>query len=126
MSSRVPRYMPKASAVRGMLTRSHANRSASLDGRDLFTTEQWQSIAQSLALSNREFQIVQCMFSHCVEEQIARRLALSSHTVHTYIERLYRKLGVSSRPGLLVRVFAAYLNARRSASGEKNMNRAGT
>ena len=78
-------------------------------GRALFSDEQWDSIAGSLKLSAREFQIVQAIFDNEIEAAIGAQLGISSHTVHTYLERLYRKLGVGSRCGLLVRVFAEYL-----------------
>ena len=78
-------------------------------GRSLFSDEQWHSIARSLKLSAREFQIVQAIFDNEIEAAIGVQLGISSHTVHTYLERLYRKLGVGSRCGLLVRVFAEYL-----------------
>lgn len=35
------------------------------------------------------------------EKQIARKLNISPHTVHVYVKRLYRDLGVSSRGELL-------------------------
>ena len=105
--------MRAARETSSMQRRQH--RPTPFNGCDLFTADQWQAIGRFLALSSREFQIVQCMFADCAQEQIARKLMLSSHTVHTYIERLYRKLGVSSRPALLLRVFAAYLSTRRVA-----------
>ncbi len=84
-------------------------RSLARQGRCLFSDEQWNSIATSLKLSAREFQIVQAIFDNEIEAAIGVQLGISSHTVHTYLERLYRKLGVGSRCGLLVRVFAEYL-----------------
>jgi len=45
------------------------------------------------------------------EKQVARKLALSQHTVHVYVKALYRRFGVSSRAELL----AKHLNrVRRS------------
>lgn len=37
------------------------------------------------------------------EKQVARRLAISPHTVHVYVKSLYRRFGVSSRGELLAR-----------------------
>jgi len=37
------------------------------------------------------------------EKQIARKLAISPHTVHAYVKSLYRKFNVSSRGELLAR-----------------------
>lgn len=37
------------------------------------------------------------------EKQVARRLGISRHTVHTYVKQLYARYGVSSRAELLAR-----------------------
>ena len=81
-------------------------------GRELFSQEQWWALASSLKLSTREFQIVQHLFDDETEASIAEQLEISSHTVHTYFERLYRKLGVCSRGELMVRVFSEHLALR--------------
>lgn len=79
-------------------------------GQFVFDDDAWEAIAQSLKLSDREFQIVQCVFDDRKELAIATDLDISPHTVHTYLERLYRKLGVSSRVELVVRVFEEHLS----------------
>jgi len=53
---------------------------------------------------------VQAVFDDQNESRIARSLGISAHTVHTHIERVYRKLGVSSRVTLVVRVFVEHLS----------------
>jgi DNA-binding CsgD family transcriptional regulator len=92
--------------MRGIVTdaRGEAN------GRTLLSDDQWRLMRLSLRLSARELQIVQCIFDGQIEAAIALRLGISAHTVHTYMRRLYRKLGVRDRCELLVRVFAAYLS----------------
>ena len=65
-----------------------------------------------LALSGRESEILQAVFDDQKESCIAANLGISAHTVHTHLERIYRKLHVSSRVELVVRVFAAYLSTR--------------
>jgi DNA-binding CsgD family transcriptional regulator len=69
---------------------------------------QWTIIARVLRLSGREAEIVSCLLDDASEAEIADGLGISSHTVHTHVERLYRKLGVGSRCQLAVRLFAAY------------------
>ena len=64
---------------------------------NLFSEEQWQAIALSLGLSAREFQVLRPIFDDEPDAAIACRLGISSHTVHTHLGRLYRKLGVRSR-----------------------------
>jgi Bacterial regulatory proteins, luxR family len=39
-------------------------------------------------------------------------LGISSHTVHTHLERLYHKLAVGSRAALISRIFVEYLSLR--------------
>ncbi len=79
------------------------------NGDRLFTERQWSAIAENLRLSEREFQIVRCCFEDLKESAIARRLGISYHTVHTHLERLYKKLGVCSRPAMMVQIFSAYI-----------------
>lgn len=75
-------------------------------GSSIFSETQWAAIARSLSLSPREFEIVKYVFDGRSEEGIAFGLRISRHTVHSYLNRLYRKLGVKSRSQLLVRVFS--------------------
>jgi DNA-binding CsgD family transcriptional regulator len=83
-------------------------------GRQLFASETWETLGEALHLPARELQILQGIFDDLKESAIAAELGISPHTVNTYLRRLYRKLGVSSRAQLIVRVVAAYLtvNAR--------------
>jgi DNA-binding CsgD family transcriptional regulator len=53
---------------------------------------------------------MQAVFDDQKETAIAANLGISTHTVHTHLERLYRKLRVSSRVSLVVRVVAEYLS----------------
>ena len=80
-------------------------------GRDVLSRAQWQSLARSLRFSPREFQIVQRIFDSETEAYIAAGLGISVHTVHTYLERLYRKLSVNGRCELIVRVFAEHVDS---------------
>lgn len=88
--------------------------------RSVLTEAEWLSIVASLRMSDREFQIVQSIFDGDKEATIAESLDLSPHTVHTYIERLYRKLGVGCRCELLIRIFGEHLalNPARAQAGE--------
>lgn len=77
-------------------------------GRGLFVARDWSVLAGALKLSERETEIVQCVFDDMKERAIATHLGISAHTVHTHLERLYRKLNVSSRCGLVLTVVAEY------------------
>jgi DNA-binding CsgD family transcriptional regulator len=70
----------------------------------------WRAIAASLGLSEREAQIARLLLSDDNrEDTIATVLAISPHTVHTHLERLYRKLGVTSRCHVVARIFRRYV-----------------
>ncbi|HUJ11840.1 MAG TPA: helix-turn-helix transcriptional regulator [Verrucomicrobiae bacterium] len=75
----------------------------------MFSEQAWQEIARSLALSPRELQIVRGIFNDHTEFAIAADLGMSVHTVHTHIHRLHRKLGVTDRVGLILRVTNEFL-----------------
>ena len=79
-------------------------------GRSIFSAQQWLSLGRSLRLSDRELEIVQCIFDDDTEAAMARRLGISAHTIHTHLERLYRKLGVASRCAAVVCVFVEHFN----------------
>jgi DNA-binding CsgD family transcriptional regulator len=78
----------------------------------LFTRAQWQLIVDSLRLSAREAQILLRVFDNQKNIAIAMDLGISAHTVHTYFERMYRKLGVQDRCDLVVRVFETHMALR--------------
>ncbi len=75
----------------------------------MLSPAEWSAIAGALRLSPRELDVVQCIFDDCTEAAMARQLTISAHTVHTHLERLYRKLGVTTRCGAAIRVFAEYV-----------------
>ena len=78
----------------------------------MLSPAEWSVIAGALRLSPRELDVVQCIFDDYTEAAMARQLTISVHTVHTHLERLYRKLGVTTRCGAAIRVFAEYLGPR--------------
>ena len=80
--------------------------------RSILSDVQWVSLARSLQLSERELQIVQCIFDDYTGAGMARQLGISVHTINTHLERLYRKLHVNTRAGAVVRIFAEHLDRR--------------
>ena len=78
----------------------------------------WGRIADVLQLSARELDVVQGVFGGRTEAAIAQALRISPHTVHSHLDRLYRKLDVRSRSDLVVRVFAAYVKLESSKEPE--------
>jgi len=54
-------------------------------------------------MSPRMRQILNCLLTGDSEKQIASKLGISTHTVHTYVKRLHKTLGVASRGELLAK-----------------------
>lgn len=81
----------------------------STPGSALLPCEVWRRLRDSLKLSDRELQIVQGIFEDQKQECIAHNLGISPHSVNTYIQRVYTKLHIGSRPQLIVRVVSEYL-----------------
>lgn len=75
----------------------------------MFSEPAWAEIARSLRLSGQELQVVRGVFDDFTETTIADNLKISPHTVHTHCERMYRKLGVTGRIKLALRVMDEYL-----------------
>jgi DNA-binding CsgD family transcriptional regulator len=73
-------------------------------GSALLAETEWAAAVRALRLSGREFQIVRGVFDCQKESAIAADLAIAPRTVNTHLERLYRKLGVTTRVGLVLRV----------------------
>ena len=78
-----------------------------LPGRMVIDHRAWDALVRALMLSGRERELVQGVFDDLKESAIAAELGISRHTVHTHFQRLYQKLGVSSRVMLVIRVFQA-------------------
>jgi DNA-binding NarL/FixJ family response regulator len=68
----------------------------------LFDDDVWAYLANRLMLSPREIQVIRGVCQDRKEAEIAADLGLSSYTVHTYVDRVYRKLQVNSRVELVV------------------------
>ncbi|MGA2499869.1 MAG: helix-turn-helix transcriptional regulator [Tepidisphaeraceae bacterium] len=82
----------------------------SLSSAQAFISEEaWELLARDMHLSGRELQITRQVFDDRKEGDIAAGLAISPHTIHTHLDRLYHKLGVKSRVELVVRVMTRFL-----------------
>lgn len=86
-------------------------------GRSVFSDDMWRQITDVLRLSRRESEILKAVFDDQQESSIAAHLGISTHTVHTHLERVYRKLSVSSRVGLVVRVVGVCLSSPTRGQG---------
>ena len=86
-----------------------------LQGAAMFSELAWREIARSLKLSGRELQIVRAVFDDHTEFTIATNLKISPHTIHTHCERLYRKLRVSDRVKLVLRIMGEFITLTLAA-----------
>lgn len=66
----------------------------------------WQEIAQQLALPPQQLRIVELLLRGQQDKAIASELGLSFPTVRTYLKRIFERIEVSDRVGLVLRVFA--------------------
>lgn len=81
----------------------------------ILRSDAWDALVRHLRLSRREAEIVESILMRADDEpSIAMRMKISSHTVHTHLERLYRKLEVSSRSQLVTRIFVTYTALNRA------------
>jgi DNA-binding NarL/FixJ family response regulator len=77
-------------------------------GSTMLSELAWKEIARSLKLSGRELQLVRGVFDDCTELAIASNLGIARRTVCTHCERLYRKLAVTGRVKLVLRVMEEF------------------
>jgi len=81
---------------------------------DLFSEAEWLGLRNHFRLSERQLQVARWICRGCTNDAIAARLRLSEGTVRVYTDGLYKRMGVQSRLGLLVRI----VEATRSSRGE--------
>lgn len=80
----------------------------------IFLSElEWLRIHTALRLSVRESEIARGVLVGGSEQEIAASLSISAHTVHSYLDRIYRKVGARSRCGLVTRLFATFVQIHR-------------
>ena len=81
-------------------------------GSALLSEADWAETARTLRLSGRELQIVRGVFDNQKEITLAIDLGIAPRTVNTHMERLYRKLTVTTRVALVLRVMATLQQAK--------------
>ena len=85
----------------------------SLLGAEMLSDASWRDIAKTLRISGRELQIVHGIFDNRTEHAIAVNLSIADCTVHTHLNRLYKKLGVTTRVELVLRVIETFLSTEQ-------------
>jgi DNA-binding CsgD family transcriptional regulator len=74
------------------------------------------ALARALRLSPREATIAELALGDLHEDHIAAALGISRHTVHTHLDRIYKKTGAHSRCQLAILVFQTYVVSSSSSS----------
>lgn len=62
-------------------------------------------VREAFELTTRQEEVLVLLLAGRNEAQIAKRLGISKHTVHTHVRLIYAKLRVRSRAQLFGRVF---------------------
>ena len=86
------------------MAKLHPASQSKLRGAAFLSNHAWREIASTLGITKRELQIVQSVFDNQHESDIAKRFKLSPHTVHMHLNRLFKKLNVTSRTELVLRI----------------------
>lgn len=71
-----------------------------------YVVEEFQEVKgsrDSAILTSREKEVLQGVASGLSEKKLAENLAVSPHTIHTHIKKIYRKLQVNSRTEAVLR-----------------------
>ena len=82
-------------------------------GRGELSAHDCAVVAARLRLSTREAQIIRGLMTERKDHAIAHQLGVSYNTLRTQLSRLYRKLGVQTRVGVVVAVFSETLKIVR-------------
>ena len=88
----------------------------------------WAMIVARLGLSIRESEIIRYLVQERKDHAIAHELGMTYNTLRKQLSRLYRKLGVQTRVGVVVRAFETYIEMRQleTENGERQSPGSGT
>lgn len=79
--------------------------------------EDWLRIAERVRLTPRELSVAVLIFEGKSRYQIARTLRCAAGTVRVYIDRLFAKLHVHDRVGLVLRLVRIHLEIVAAGKG---------
>jgi len=86
----------------------------------VFTDKEWLELMGILSLSERQGQIAHRMFRDMSDYQISQDLKIAVPTVRTHISRLFGKLGVDDRVGLVLHVVGRFRDECRKLDCPRN------
>jgi len=67
--------------------------------------EAWVAVVRELELSPQQARIVEALLRGMRDKQIAGTLGLRVPTIRTYLDRIFRRVGVQDRVELILKVF---------------------
>lgn len=88
-------------------------------GQDLLSAQEWADVAQALGMTARQLQITKLMFDDKTQRAIAATLGIVERTVREHLDRLYKKLNVHDRVGLVLRIVGLLMATLRKPLGER-------
>ena len=68
---------------------------------------EWRDAATSMSLSRQQVRIIALVMRGKSDKEIAAEMSLSKHTVRTYLNRIFTRLEVGDRIGLVLRIVTA-------------------
>lgn len=87
---------------------SHGVGVESPDNNGVFSQVEWSELSTKLGLSPRQSQVANLLLMGFADKQIAAKLDISTHTLRTYLDRMFTKMDVSDRCELLVHIFKEF------------------
>ncbi|MFO0972895.1 MAG: helix-turn-helix transcriptional regulator [Phycisphaerae bacterium] len=90
---------------------------------DLFGEARWGRLVRKTGLTRRQGQVARLICRGCADKWIARRLEISIDSVRMHVKKLYNRLGVRGRLGMLVHLVLA--DSRRGRSPRSRGQRGG-
>lgn len=114
----VVELMSRSTRCRVLTMPSSLASSKNLKLQDLVSAADWQDICQLFGFSSREGDVAQKLIEGGTEQDIARHLGLSLHTVHSHIKHLYRKANVVNRARFTFVVFGECLRLDRTINSD--------
>ena len=73
-------------------------------GENLISNSEWSAVKSHARLSTREAQVCRLLFEGKKRDEIAELLGISPRTVRYHLESLHKKLQISTRVGLVLRM----------------------
>ena len=74
----------------------------------VFSEEQWNRFAHRWGLTKRETEVTRLVCQGWNYKQIARGLGISYHTVTTLVWRVYKRMHVHDRVGIMIQLLMHY------------------